>query len=132
RAIVGTTGHTTGKRTAQHGLIYDELITNLRKSKAKLYYEANKQALKFINQTIQELEIDCDFTTEDAYVYATTNAYVEQIEKEAKAYKTLGIEGELIDSLPLNIDMKRAVVMKNQDQFNQLKFISMLVNDYII
>ena len=127
----GTTGHTTAKLTAQHGLIYDELITNLGKSKAKLYYEANKQALQFINQTIQDLEIDCDFTTEDAYLYATTDAYVEKIEKEAKAYETLGIEGELTDSLPLNIDMKRAIMMKNQAQFHPLKFLSKLVDELV-
>src|SRR5699024_6636025 len=80
-----TTGHTTAKLTAEHVVIYDELNTKLEKSKAKIYYEANKQALQFINQTIQDIEIDCDFTTEDAYLYATTDAYVEKIEKEANA-----------------------------------------------
>src|SRR5699024_1508437 len=127
----GTTGHTTAKLTAQHGLIYDELITNLGKSKAKLYYEANKQALQFINQTIQTLEMDCDYKEEDAYVYATTEAYAEEIKKEAKAYEALGIDGELTDTIPLNIDIKNAIMMKNQAQFHPLKFLSRLVDELI-
>src|SRR5699024_7828597 len=61
----GTTGHTTAKLTAQHGLIYDELITNLGKSKAKLYYVAKKQALMFINQIIKDIEITFDFNNID-------------------------------------------------------------------
>lgn len=127
----GTTGHTTAKLTAQHGLIYDELITNLGKSKAKLYYEANKQALQFINKTINDLDIDCDFKNEDAYLYATTDEYAEKIEAEAKAYDKLGIDGERTDTFPINIDIKNAVIMKNQAQFHPLKFLSKLVDEMI-
>lgn len=46
----GTTGHTTAKITAQHDLIYDELITNMGKNNARLYYEANRAALEFIEK----------------------------------------------------------------------------------
>src|SRR5699024_5643216 len=49
----------------------------------------------------------------------------------SKAYKTLGIEGELTDSLPLNIDMKRAILMKDQAQFHPLKFLSKLVDELV-
>src|SRR5699024_3493109 len=106
-------------------------MTYRGKSKAELHYEASNHAVEVINIIVENLVIECDYITEDAYVYATTNADVEQIEKEAKAYKTLGIEGELIDSLPLNIDMKRAVVMKNQAQFHPLKFLSKLVDELV-
>ncbi|MGR4032334.1 FAD-binding oxidoreductase, partial [Bacillus sp. ZZQ-131] len=49
RILNGTTGHTTAKVTAQHDLIYDELINHFGVEKAGLYYESNNQALQFIN-----------------------------------------------------------------------------------
>src|SRR5699024_10737575 len=61
----GTTGHTTAKISAQHGVIYNELIQNAGKNNARLYYEANSDALAFITNTISELQIDCDFSKQD-------------------------------------------------------------------
>src|SRR5690625_3294341 len=52
----GTTGYTTAKITEQHGLIYDEFIQHFGEEKTKLYYEANIEAKKFIEKTIQELQ----------------------------------------------------------------------------
>lgn len=123
----GTTGHTTAKLTTQHGLIYDEFITNFGKSNAKLYYEANNDALNFIQETIENEQIECDFTKEDAYLYATTKESLFNLQKEAAAYEQLGIDGKLVEELPLNIDIKNALVMKNQAQFHPLKYLSKLV-----
>src|SRR5690625_1165782 len=103
----GTTGHTTAKITAQHDLIYDELMTNLGKSKAKLYYESNLQALQFIKYTINELKIDCELSNQDAYLYATTEEYAQKVKKEYEAYQALGIDGELVDTIPLNLEIKK-------------------------
>src|SRR5690625_7775305 len=58
----GTTGHTTAKITAQHGIIYDELINHFGDEGAKLYYEANNQAKKFIENTIERYTISCQFS----------------------------------------------------------------------
>lgn len=119
----GTTGHTTAKITAQHHLIYDELIQNFGRSKAKLYYEANDQALQFIKNTIATHHINCDFSEQDAYVYATTSEYARKIEREAEAYKKLDINGGLIEEIPLDIDIQNGIVMKNQAQFHPTKYL---------
>ena len=119
----GTTGHTTAKITAQHDLIYDEYIHNIGRSNARLYYEANTQALNFIKETVDQHKIDCDFSQQDAYIYATTEKYARKIEKEAEAYEKLGIEGGLVDSIPFDIEIQNAIVMKNQAQFHPTKYL---------
>lgn len=127
RLLNGTTGHTTAKVTAQHGVIYDELITNIGRSNTRLYYEANIGALHFIEQTIQQQHIDCDFKKQDAYIYATTDESAQKLEKEDKAYQKIGIDGVLTSDIPLDISIKNALAMKNQAQFHPLKYLSHLV-----
>lgn len=125
--VSGTTGHTTAKITAQHDIIYDELIQTMGKSKAKLYFEANLEALKWIKETVENCEIDCDFKTEDAYIYATTDETVKKLEKEWRAYQKIGINGELLDKMPLKIDIKKALVMRNQARFHPIHYLTTFV-----
>ncbi|HEO8418825.1 FAD-dependent oxidoreductase [Niallia sp. FSL W8-0635] len=126
KLLNGTTGHTTAKITAQHDLIYDELIRYAGKDMARLYYEANTDALKFIHETVNKHQIDCDFTHQDAYVYSTTEEYARKLEKEAEAYEELLIEGKLINKLPFDLEIYNALVMKNQAQFHPLKYLAHL------
>ncbi|MFZ3591083.1 FAD-dependent oxidoreductase [Bacillus sp. DJP31] len=131
KLLNGTTGHTTAKVTAQHGLIYDEFIQHFGEEKAKLYYEANTEALHFIKRTAHELRIDCDFIEDDAYIYTNSDQYVSKMEKEAEAYLKLGIPGEKVSSMPLDLEMKTAIVMKEQGQYHPLKFLKVLVDEII-
>lgn len=131
RLLNGTTGHTTAKISAQHGVIYDELIQHMGKTKARLYYEANAKAIEFIEHTAESLHIDCDFTKEDAFIYATTDKYARDLEKEYDAYRTLRIDGELTDSIPFDIKVKRVLSMKNQAQFHPLKFLVPLLKAFV-
>lgn len=126
----GTTGHTTAKITAQHGLIYDELIAHFGEEMAKLYYQSADDALNFVKKTIQEKNIDCDFSEEDAFIYAITDEYANKVQKEADAYKKLGIIGSLHTSIPFDIQIKNALSMKGQAQFHPLKYLKQLANDF--
>ncbi|RAK20540.1 glycine/D-amino acid oxidase-like deaminating enzyme [Anoxybacillus vitaminiphilus] len=127
RILNGTTGHTTAKVTAQHGLIYDELSNHLGEEKARMYYEAADDALQFIRNTIGKHNIECDWTEEDAYVYTNSHSYISKIINEFKAYEKLGIKGEFTESIALPIQIKAAVVMKNQAQFHPVKYLKKLV-----
>src|SRR5690349_16304032 len=53
KILDGTTGFTTAKVTAQHGLIYDQLISHFGEEGARLYLEANRDALRFIGDTVR-------------------------------------------------------------------------------
>lgn len=128
RLLNGTTGHTTAKITAQHSLIYHQLIKNIGIEQAKLYYQANLDALNFIRETIDHFEIDCEYSDQDAWVYAVTKKDQEKIEQEAKAYNDLGIKGTLVDSVPLDITVNNALIMKDQAQFHPLKYLKPLVD----
>ncbi|GMB09804.1 FAD-dependent oxidoreductase [Thermolongibacillus altinsuensis] len=123
----GTTGHTTAKITAQHDLIYDEFIQHFGEEKARLYYEANKEAIDWIKEIVTTEQIDCDFTVEDAYIYTTAETERSKIENEWEAYQKIGIDGEYVEKLPLPFSIQGAIMMRNQAQFHPLKYLRQLV-----
>ena len=128
--LEGVTGHTTAKVTAQHGAIYSNLIKTFNEETAKLYYEANMEALDFIRRTTEELGIDCNFAEQDAYIYAETEKGKKQVEKEAEAYEAIGIDGgiaEVEEAFPIKPEL--AVVMRNQAQFHPVKFLTPLIRE---
>lgn len=131
RILTGTTGHTTAKVTAQHGIIYDELISHFGEEKAKMYYDANTDGLKFVQKTIEINGIDCDYSTQDAIIYADTDQGISKVEKEAKAYHKLGITSTSINSIPFDINVQAGLVMHNQGQFHPLKYLQVLVKQFI-
>lgn len=123
----GTTGHTTAKITAQHGLIYNELIQHFGEDKARLYYQANQNAKEHMEEWIKEHNIECDFQKEDAFIYTNADDYIGKIKKEAAAYEKLGIEGGLTEQIPIDLPHKSAIVMKNQAHFHPLHYLAKMV-----
>lgn len=124
----GTTGHTTAKVTAQHGLIYDEFIQHFGVEKARLYYNANTEAIQFIKDTIKKSKIECNWQEEDAYLYTISDNYAKKLEKELTAYRKLAITGGLTQRIPLGFEVQNALSMKDQACFHPLKYLSHLVD----
>jgi glycine/D-amino acid oxidase-like deaminating enzyme/nitrite reductase/ring-hydroxylating ferredoxin subunit len=127
----GTTGHTTAKLTAQHGIIYDELISHFGEEKAKLYFESTSNSINFVETTSKEKGIECDFSKQDAYVYATSDQYDKKLETEFSAYQKLGIDGNLVGNIPFDIQIKSALLMRNQAQYHPLKFLKGLLEEAV-
>ena len=127
----GVTGHTTAKISAQHGLIYDNLIRTFGEDNARLYYEANMEGSRLIQDIAENLDIDCSLERKDAVVFASSQKSVKEIEKEARAYKALGIDGILaygaIDDLPFPVEA--ALTMHHQAQFHPVQFLAPLLEE---
>ncbi|MEF2968248.1 FAD-dependent oxidoreductase [Paenibacillus sp. M1] len=126
----GTTGYTTAKITSQHGLIYDQLIAHFGEEAARLYFEANEEGHRFIEETVREHSIDCDLKPEDAYIYADSDEQLGKLEKEWDAYQRLDLPAEWCDTIPLPIEVKGAIKLRDQARFHPLKYLHVLV-DYV-
>ncbi len=116
----GITQNTTAKITVQHGLIYSKLIKQRGKDVARLYLEANENALAEYKRLCDN--IDCDFTERDSYVYSQTGNV--QIKEEAEALRSLGKDAQLCLPEDLPIKIAEAVCLRGQGQFDPLKFLS--------
>ena len=110
KIAAGTTGHTTAKITAQHDLIYDKLIQNSGEENARLYYDANTEAMQFIAKTVNEHKIECDFSEQDAYIFTNSDDQMANMSAEINAYEILRINGTYKLDIPLNIETKAAIV----------------------
>ncbi|TJY40763.1 FAD-dependent oxidoreductase [Cohnella pontilimi] len=131
RLLNGTTGHTTAKITAQHGLIYDELMDRFGQDLVYFYYAANRDGAEFIRSMVQGMNIDCDYTEEDAYLYTIEEDNIRAIQREYEAYKKLGIPGRLEDGIPLPVTASSAVVMPGQARFHPVKYLTRLLEEFI-
>lgn len=131
RPLHGTTGHTTAKITAQHDLIYAELLDHFGEEKTRLYYEANREAGDFIRRIVQEKEINCGWSDQDAVLYAQTDQGLDRIKKEYEAYRKLAIQGDFVHSAPLPFPVQGALVMHGQAQFHPIPYLTRLLEEIV-
>jgi len=116
---LGVTGNTTAKITAQHGLIYADLIQRFGPERARQHYDANTAALQCYRALSERFP--CDFEEKTAHVYSTDNR--QTLEREAEAYRKLGIPGTIIESPPLPFPTAGALALEAQAQFHPLKLL---------
>ncbi len=117
RIMGGVSGRTTAKLTAQHGRIYSKLLHRFGPEKARLYYQANADAVTALCQLAERA--DCDFQTQSSYLYATDST--EKLETELAACEQLGIPARWEEKLPLPFPVTGAVGLAGQGQFHPLK-----------
>ncbi len=121
----GITKNTTSKITLQHGLIYDKMIRRFGQDHARLYAKAQTQAIKEYVRLCES--IDCDFETQDNYVYSLNDR--KMIEKEVAALNRIGVKAEMSDAHELPFSVAGAVCVKEQVQFHPLKFLYTIAKD---
>lgn len=122
------TAKTTAKITLGHGLICHKMIKTFGNEKAKMYFDAQKRALE--EYALLCRNIDCNYEQKDSYVYTLGNR--SKIENEISALKSVGVRAEFsyANELPLNV--RGAVVFRNQAQFNPLRFLYSIAKDLSI
>lgn len=118
-----TTGNTTAKITAQHGLIYHRILESGGVEKAKKYLDVNLEACRKYRELCET--IDCDYERLDNYVYAVSHEG--ELAKEMKALEKIGFPAEFCQNPSIPVQTKGAVKFPDQAQFHPLKFIAGIV-----
>ena len=122
--LSGTTANTTARVTAQQGLLYGQLSKQMDEKSARKYYDSQMAAITEMENLTVKHDIDCDFKRVDTVMYAVHEETIEELEKEAEMYESLGIDGYLSKGeLKLPFETAGELVMKNQAEFHPLKFL---------
>ena len=116
----GTSGHTTGKITSQHHLIYHYLIDQVGLVKARMYADANQWAVQEYLDLIGNEGIECHLEEQNAYVYSHEETDLLEIEQEHDAAEKLGLLCSL-DSI--SFSRNRALAFHRQAQFHPREFL---------
>ena len=116
----GVTKNTTGKITAQQGLIYADLLEKAGSEKTRMYLDANREALEKYFALCKN--IDCDFEEKTNYVFSINSK--SKLEREAKALGKIGYDALLKDPTELPFSTVGAIGFAHQAQFHPLKFLA--------
>ena len=122
RICGGATQNTTAKITSQHGIIYHKLLQKLGRERAKLYLQANEQAVKDYHSLCKD--IPCHFESQSAFAYSLRDRTL--LEQEVHALHLLGYPASFKEDLPLPFQTVGAVKFRHQAQFHPLEFAAQL------
>lgn len=96
RVATGTTGHTTGKVTSQHGLVYGRLAREHGEDVARVYGEANQQAIATVERIAGETGADCGLQRVPTYVHTCDADLADALEREADLAVRLGLPARVV------------------------------------
>ncbi len=119
----GVTGHTTGKVSSQHGMIYAQLRSKHGADAARRYGDANQAALEWIAARVASDGIDCDFRRRASYAWSDSRS---DAEDEAHAAADAGLPASFVSSTPLPFGVGGAVRFEDQAEFHAQKYLQAL------
>ena len=121
----GVSKNTTAFITAQHELLYQDIVKNHGIKQAYTYLKLNLKALEEYKKLGNSFDVD--FQTCSSIMFSSVSKDI--ILKEKEVLDKLGYKTELINKLPLNnIDIKLGIKFNNQGKLHPLKLINALAN----
>lgn len=117
-----TTLKTTAFITAQHEVLYQDLLTKHGIEKTKEYLNINLKALNMYKELSEEF--DFDYKECNSYMYSSVSKDI--ILQEKITLDILGYKANVTDNIPLNINIKAAVSFNNQATINPIKLVNIL------
>lgn len=122
----GVTGHTTAKVTAQHGMLYAYLTGRFDAATAAGYAAGQLAALDWIRAEAAVLDVDCELSNRDSYVYAESPDRRDELKREADAAAGAGLWASYVEEVDLPYPVAGAVRVRGQAQFHPVRWLAAL------
>lgn len=118
----------TGRTTAHLASALDDRFFSLEnifgKDNTKLIYQSHSAAIDFIEQTVRNENIDCDFKRVPGYLFAHASDTLETLDKEYNAALAAGADVEWVDEIPgMKMQPIKSLKFNNQGQFHPMKYL---------
>lgn len=117
------TGRSTAKVTSQHGMKYESLIRKFGEDHALLYAQANQQAVGTIADLARQMDGFAGLQEKPAYIYATSDEEVSQLERECAAALRLGLPAEIETHARLPFHTSALLRFSGQYQFDPYRYL---------
>lgn len=123
-----TTGYSTGNLYIPVQPFYQKIVSKFNFDTAKAIAHSRKFAIDYIEKTINEKDITCQFSRRPWYGY-TANQERISLNKEVELIKKMELPIEYVNELPLAFKFNKAVSMPNQARFNPLQYVISMADD---
>lgn len=123
RIGAGASGRNTCKLTAQHGIVYHELIQQQGREIAKKYYTANKEAIDSIEEIVQEHKISCDFQRCNSMIFTQDATKIGDMQDEYQACLELDIPCSYQKDTKYPFEIEAGISFYNQAKFNPMQYM---------
>lgn len=120
----GESGRTTAHLTCALDDRYYHLENIFGEEGSRLAAESHATAVDFIEFTVRELAIDCNFKRVDGFLFLHSSDKKETLEKELKASRKAGLNTKWIDHVPgISLETGPCICFPDQGQFHIMKYL---------
>jgi len=119
---LGITSKTTAKLTYLQDLIYTKLSKKHSCNVPIEYLNSQKEAIKIVENIIENNKIECDYIKQKSYLFASTKEEINKVkhEKELLSYMKVKVQEENMD---FNINSLYSISVEDTAYFHPLKYL---------
>ena len=124
----GTTGSSTGNLYAPIDERLSSILSKHGEDTLRMVAESRMAAVDFIEQRVQEFNMDCDFQRVPWHLFTTPDTRSEnpQVEKEKEAATKAGLSVQKAPAAGFPFAVDSLLTIEQQAQFNPLKYVQQL------
>ncbi|MDD2938555.1 MAG: FAD-dependent oxidoreductase [Proteiniphilum sp.] len=127
----GTSGGTTAHLTSFFDTPYYQVISHFGLDAAKLLAQGANEAHHLIKDHINLYQIYCDYSVRNGYLFSLDTEQDKTLQKIIAGNQKVGVDTFETKVNPFGIPSVRVVEIPNQAQFHPLKYLRILLKEFI-